>query len=877
MDFVFKSLNEKAQERLQNTSHNLNSKPVAITFIQNEIQRFLEIVEQISRTSYDAVGLDKIKEAYCNYVCARDLLDRHIKDNSDNMSNINNINNVISMNLIYLDDLNQLDKILNDNLWYFKNIKEYIAKSSTNSFQSNVQSRFNSLLNGGNQIIEKSKLIENTTNMTSLTPNLSKMNIIPPLQTPVHPPIIPTRPRILSPSPTPSDNPDISLLNIYAQRRFITVDDLMEIYRRFQDSVLLIDFRPRLKFEADHISFFTNIVNIDPISVKPTYIVQDVINSSLLLSSIKDIETFSKVSQYELVIIIDQSSIHAKVDQDTMRFVAILDEKNDDIQYKLKRKPLILDGGFDDWTYFMNNQNGPVFNQQRQQHQQQNQNQNQNQAPVSPIMHSSTLNTASPLSGNNILNSRKNYIHTKPYISRSPSPTGFNNTYSNNFSAFSNQNIVDQKLFPVGNLSTKPRSSSPVRPIYVPSIKPNNIQISAKNTFLTNLNNPLAQVSALSIPLRSQSPTKSPNIVSGLFNLGNSCYMNSSLQCLIGTKILTNYLLQDSYQQYVAKSSKLGSGGRLTNEYHNLAKLMLANTIKKVATNPRVFKKMVGSINSSFNNCDQQDSAEFLHFILDTIHEDLNFSSDKNALPAISDNDEANRETLSLRVASAIEWERYLKTDFSAVIDTFAGQYASRLECGICHKTSTTYIPYNMLSVPVPNLRKNLDLYDCINTFVSPEILTKDNAWKCPRCKKDVETKKQLTITRLPKILILHLERFSFVGSMIGGKFIKNSSIINIPLKLSMKKYWPQVQTEYEREQLRKFPSRGQEPGDWAYRLYGIVRHYGTLDGGHYIAEVMKEGRWIKFDDEKLKFSETMGKSPETDGSAYILFYEKIP
>lgn len=92
---------------------------------------------------------------------------------------------------------------------------------------------------------------------------------------------------------------------------------------------------------------------------------------------------------------------------------------------------------------------------------------------------------------------------------------------------------------------------------------------------------------------------------------------------------------------------------------------------------------------------------------------------------------------------------------------------------------------------------------------------------------------------------------------------------------MSMKQYWPQIQDEQERQQLKKFPTRGQE-GEWEYSLYGIVRHYGTLDGGHYISEVKKNGTWVKFDDDKVKVSDTMGKKGESDGSAYILFYEKV-
>lgn len=856
VDFAFNALNEKSLERIKNSNHNLESIPIALTFIQDQIHHFLEIMQNVSNTSFDLVGLDSIKEAYCDFICARQLLDHHLNNNNNN-----------DINLIYVKDLKQLDKILNDNLWYFKNIKDYIAKSVRVSFQSNIESRFNSLLNGNNQVIEKSKLIENTTFSPSTSLSTSSQNgkhiNIPNLKTPIHPPIMPTRPRTLSPSPTPSNDSNSDLLDLYSKNMFIDLDVLMEIYNRFDKNVLLIDFRPNKIFNIDHISLFTNIVNIDPISIKPSFIFQDVIDHSLLLSSFRDLEAFVNISKFDLVIIVDQSSIHAKISQDTLRFYSILDEKNTDLKYKLKRKPLILDGGFDEWTYFMNNQSQPK---------------SQKEQILNPIIHNPI-----PISVNNsnISNYQQNYIHTQPFISRSPSPIGLYNTNNNYNNNVSNSDMINKSMLslPINTTSNRTRSPSPVPRVLNPSIKSNiqynNSLISTSPSKISNI--PILKVPSINPPVRSSSPNKSPIIISGLYNLGNSCYMNSVLQCLIGTKELTNYLLQDLYQKFVAINSKLGSHGKLTNEYQKLAKLMLSNTIKHIATNPKYFKKVVGEINLTFKNFDQQDSAEFLHFLLDTIHEDLNWSANKESLPAISDEDEANREILPIRLASTIEWERYLKTDYSSIIEIFAGQYASRLKCCICQNTSTTYIPFNMLSIPIPNLKnKELNLYDCINSFVSPEILIGDNAWKCSKCKENIKTEKQLTITRLPNILIIHLERFSFVGdNLVNGKFVKNSSKINIPLRLNMSRYWPKIQDEQERQQLQKLPLRGQE-GKWEYELYGVIRHYGTLDGGHYISEVKKNGVWIKFDDDKVKVDANMGKIPESDGSAYILFFEKV-
>jgi ubiquitin carboxyl-terminal hydrolase 8 len=845
VDFVFKSLDDKVTDLIQKNMNDLNNIPLVLIHVQQMVHHFFDIMKQVEMSSMELVGLEIIKQAYCDYKASMQLICISFK----------NINN---SNIQHFNDLKQYEKTLSENFWYFKTVKEYISQATRLSFQSSITSRFNYLLNGGNAIIEKSKIIENL----SHTKTSSDSMLLPPKQGTEfssNPSLIPNRPRSISPCPNINDQ-DSRLLDLYSLKKFIDVETLMDIYHKFDEIVLLVDFRPSTFFKQNHISLFSNIVNIEPLSVKPHYNVQDILDHSLLLASTDEQIAFSNMSNFELVIILDQSSIHAKLSQNLLRFITILDEKNTDSKFKLKRKPIILDGGFDEWSYFMNNQ----------------------------AIYSNTprLPNLNPILINNTV-SQENYIHTQPIISRSPSPTTYftknmnddstisiyNESKMNSIETFSTNSSV-QKLEPLKNPnilipitnSNGSRTGTP-SPVW----KINDINSSIIST-IPEVSNSLTPVSLNNTFIRSSSPNRSPILISGLTNLGNSCYMNSALQCMMGTKELTNYLLQNLYQKFVAKDSKLGSRGKLTNEYQRLAKTMLSNTVKKAPTNPKNFKKVIAEINNAFNNCDQQDSAEFLHFILDTIHEDLNWSANKASLPAMTDEDEANREVLPVRLASTIEWEKYLKTDYSSIIEIFAGQYASRLECGNCHKTSTTYIPFNMLSVPIPKNIKDLSVYNCIDEFTSPELLTGNNAWKCPRCKIDKSTRKQLTITRLPRVLIIHLERFS----MIAGpeyKFVKNSNKVDIPIKLNMKKYWPEIRDEQEREALRKFPIRGQE-GGWEYQLYGVVRHYGTLNSGHYISEVKKNDKWVKFDDENVS-SSNMGKKPENDGSAYILFYEK--
>ena len=99
---------------------------------------------------------------------------------------------------------------------------------------------------------------------------------------------------------------------------------------------------------------------------------------------------------------------------------------------------------------------------------------------------------------------------------------------------------------------------------------------------------------------------------------------------------------------------------------------------------------------------------------------------------------EKNREILPVRLASTIEWERYLKLNFSIIVDYFQGQYLSQLKCLECGFTSTTYNAFSILSLPIPeklNKLMKVSLDECLQEFVTTELLDDNNKWYCPNCK----------------------------------------------------------------------------------------------------------------------------------------------
>ena len=110
--------------------------------------------------------------------------------------------------------------------------------------------------------------------------------------------------------------------------------------------------------------------------------------------------------------------------------------------------------------------------------------------------------------------------------------------------------------------------------------------------------------------------------LTGLGNLGNTCFMNSSLQCLSNCVSLTEYFLAGSYKDELNRDNPLGMRGEIANAYAGLLNQIWNEQYSSVA--PRQFKMQVGRFAPQFSGYQQQDSQELLAFLLDGLHEDLN-------------------------------------------------------------------------------------------------------------------------------------------------------------------------------------------------------------------------------------------------------------
>ncbi|XP_011040727.1 PREDICTED: ubiquitin carboxyl-terminal hydrolase 5-like isoform X2 [Populus euphratica] len=178
----------------------------------------------------------------------------------------------------------------------------------------------------------------------------------------------------------------------------------------------------------------------------------------------------------------------------------------------------------------------------------------------------------------------------------------------------------------------------------------------------------------------------------GLQNLGNTCFMNSAIQCLVHTSEFAKYFRED-YHQEINWQNPLGMVGELALAFGELLRRLWAPGRTAIA--PRQFKMKLARFAPQFSGYNQHDSQELLAFLLDGLHEDLNRVKHK---PYKKSKDADGRP--DEEVADEY-WANHIARNDSIIVDVCQGQYKSTLVCPECHKISVTFDPFMYLSLPL--------------------------------------------------------------------------------------------------------------------------------------------------------------------------------
>ncbi|KAM9429932.1 ubiquitin carboxyl-terminal hydrolase 19 isoform 41-T41 [Salvelinus alpinus] len=189
----------------------------------------------------------------------------------------------------------------------------------------------------------------------------------------------------------------------------------------------------------------------------------------------------------------------------------------------------------------------------------------------------------------------------------------------------------------------------------------------------------------------------------GLVNLGNTCFMNSVIQSLSNTRELRDYFHDRAFETEINCNNPLGTGGRLAIGFAVLLRALWKGTHH--AFQPSKLKAIVASKASQFTGYAQHDAQEFMAFLLDGLHEDLNRIQNKPYTETVDSDGRLDE------VVAEEAWQRHKMRNDSFIVDLFQGQYKSKLVCPMCSKVSITFDPFLYLPVPLPQKQKVLTVF----------------------------------------------------------------------------------------------------------------------------------------------------------------------
>jgi ubiquitin C-terminal hydrolase len=329
--------------------------------------------------------------------------------------------------------------------------------------------------------------------------------------------------------------------------------------------------------------------------------------------------------------------------------------------------------------------------------------------------------------------------------------------------------------------------------------------------------------------------------LSGIVNLGNTCYINSVIQSLSHTTELTDYFLSNSYKKALNNTAE----SKFTHEW---VRLLNALWEENCTVSPNSFLKILiilakkNNINLNFSNFKQNDSQEFLVFFLDMLHKSLK----QNIEVSIIGNPKNNKDKLKIKALES--WKSYYEKDYSKIIKLFYGMSLTEIrDINTDNVLSITFQPNCFYMLPIPKNMKTINIYDCFKLYLNDEILDDDNKWYDEKSKEYKTVKKINRIWNLSNILIICLNRFDNTNTKI-------TSQVNFPDILDM------TDLNYSGER-------------YIYSLYSVCNHYGTSNGGHYTTYSKNNNRWYDFNDSKV--IEINSKNIVTP-NVYCMFYRKI-
>ena len=220
--------------------------------------------------------------------------------------------------------------------------------------------------------------------------------------------------------------------------------------------------------------------------------------------------------------------------------------------------------------------------------------------------------------------------------------------------------------------------------------------------------------------------------------------MNSVVQCLGQLRPMLEYFFARSHLADIKAS---GRAAHVTKEFADLI-VSQWSRVSYNARRPARLKRFIVQGAPQFAGMRQHDAQEFLVYLLNALHDDLNRGRARSGGPGFSPPANASEEELC-----TLHWEHYSLQNSSPIQELFCGQLLSTVRCSACGHVSRSCDPFWDLSLPLvrgtdqatPSLQR------AMQAFFAEELLTGAERFKCPKCKTHQDATKRMLVSRWPR------------------------------------------------------------------------------------------------------------------------------